>query len=182
MKVADTGFAGLKVIEPDVYFDERGYFFEPYNAVRYAAAGIDNVFVQDCESRSQKGVVRGLHWQTGAAAQAKLIRVVSGSVWDVAVDLRKSSPTYGKHFAIVLSGENKKQVLIPRGFAHGFVVLEDDTVFAYKCDNVYCKEAERGLRFDDPLLGIKWPETDVRPVLSEKDRGHPLFADIVPEA
>ena len=100
----------------------------------------------------------------------------------MAVDLRKSSPTYGKHFAIVLSGENKKQVLIPRGFAHGFVVLEDDTVFAYKCDNVYCKEAERGLRFDDPLLGIKWPETDVRPVLSEKDRGHPLFADIVPEA
>jgi dTDP-4-dehydrorhamnose 3,5-epimerase len=178
MKVTETDIEGLKVIEPDVRRDERGYFVEVYNAERYAACGINQVFVQDNESRSQKGVVRGLHWQTGAAAQAKLVRVVSGAVLDVAIDLRRGSQTYGRHFSVVLTGENKKQVLIPRGFAHGFIVLEDDTIFAYKCDNVYDKSAERGMRFDDPALGIEWPDIGVPLVLSEKDRNLPLFCDV----
>ena len=181
MKVTETGIEGLKIIEPDVFHDERGYFVETYNAERYAAHGITQTFVQDNESLSQKGVVRGLHWQTGAASQAKLVRVVRGAVLDVAVDLRKDSPTYGRHFAVELTGENKKQYLVPRGFAHGFIVLEDDTVFAYKCDNTYCKEAERGMRFDDSALGIEWPDVGVPLVLSEKDRALPLFREIEPE-
>ena len=178
MKVTETGIEGLKIIEPDVFEDERGYFVETYNAERYAAHGITQKFVQDNESRSQKGVVRGLHWQAGEASQAKLVRVVRGAVLDVAVDLRRNSPTYGQHFAVELTGANKKQFLVPRGFAHGFIVLENDTVFAYKCDNPYCKEAERGMRFDDLALGIEWPDIGVGLVLSEKDRKLPGFADI----
>ena len=181
MNVVETGIEGLKVIEPDVFHDQRGYFVETYNAERYAAQGIKQVFVQDNESKSQKGVVRGLHWQTGAAAQSKLVRVVQGAVWDVAVDLRKGSRTYGRHFAVMLTGENKKQFLIPRGFAHGFIVLEDDTIFAYKCDNVYCKTAERGMRFDDPALEIEWPDVGAPLVLSDKDRALPLFREIESE-
>ncbi len=181
MKVTETGIEGLKVIEPDVFHDDRGYFVETYNAERYLAHGITQTFVQDNESMSQKGVVRGLHWQTGTASQAKLVRVVRGAVLDVAVDLRKDSPTYGRHFAVELTGENKKQYLIPRGFAHGFFVLEDDTVFAYKCDNPYCKEAERGIRFDDPALGIEWPDVGCELNLSEKDMAHPMFKDVIPE-
>jgi dTDP-4-dehydrorhamnose 3,5-epimerase len=181
MKVLDTGIEGLKIIEPDVFKDERGYFLESYNAERYAAAGITANFLQDNESMSQKGVVRGLHWQTGAASQMKLVRVMRGAVLDVAVDLRAGSPTYGRHFSVTLTGENKKQFLIPRGFAHGFIVLEDDTVFAYKCDNVYNKASERGVRFDDPELAIEWPEVGVPLILSEKDRNHPWFKDIAPE-
>ena len=181
MKVIETYIAGLKIIEPDVFHDERGYFVESYNAERYVAAGIKEVFVQDNESKSQKGVVRGLHWQTGEASQAKLVRVVSGAVLDVAVDLRKDSPTYGRHFSIELTGDNKRQFLIPRGFAHGFIVLEDDTIFSYKCDNMYDKSAERGLRFDDPELGIEWPDIGVPLMLSEKDRKHPYFKNILPE-
>ena len=169
------------MLEVDVFRDARGYFVETYNAPRYAAAGIKEVFVQDNESLSQKGVVRGLHWQTGNSAQAKLVRVVRGAVWDVAVDLRKGSPTYGRHFAVTLTGENKKQMLIPRGFAHGFIVLEDNTLFAYKCDNLYNKAAERGMRFDDPALGIVWPDVGVPLTLSEKDQRHPFFKDVVPE-
>ena len=181
MNVVETGIEGLKVIEPDVFHDQRGYFVETYNAERYAAQGIKQVFVQDNESKSQKGVVRGLHWQTGAAAQSKLVRVVQGAVWDVAVDVRKDSKTYGQHFAVMLTGENKKQFLIPRGFAHGFIVLEDDTVFVYKCDNLYCKSAERGMRFDDPALGIEWPDVGAPLLLSDKDRVLPLLRDITPE-
>ena len=181
MNVVETGIEGLKVIEPDVFHDQRGYFVETYNAERYAAQGIKQVFVQDNESKSQKGVVRGLHWQTGAAAQSKLVRVVQGAVWDVAVDVRKDSKTYGQHFAVMLTGENKKQFLIPRGFAHGFIVLEDDTVFVYKCDNLYCKSAERGMRFDDPALGLEWPDVDAPLLLSDKDRVLPLLRDITPE-
>lgn len=181
MKVVETDIAGLKVLEVDVFRDARGYFAETYNADRYAAAGIREVFVQDNESLSQKGVVRGLHWQTGSSAQAKLVRVVHGAVWDVVVDIRKGSPTYGRHFAVTLTGENRKQLLIPRGFAHGFIVMEDDTLFAYKCDNVYNKAAERGMRFDDPALGIVWPDVGVPLTLSEKDRKHPSLKDIVPE-
>lgn len=181
MRIVETGIEGLKVIEVDVYGDERGYFAETYNAGRYAAAGIKETFVQDNESLSQKGVVRGLHWQTGASAQAKLVRVVHGSVLDVAVDLRRGSPTYGRHFAIELTGENRKQMLIPRGFAHGFIVLRDNTLFAYKCDNLYDRQAERGMRFDDPELGIEWPDVGVEPVLSEKDLNHPRFCEVEPE-
>jgi dTDP-4-dehydrorhamnose 3,5-epimerase len=181
MKVIETEISGLKVIELDVFCDQRGYFSETYSAQRYASIGIDETFVQDNESMSQKGVIRGLHWQTGSASQAKLVRVVRGSVLDIAVDLRKDSPTYGKHCSIILSGENKKQYFIPRGFAHGFIVLEDNTVFAYKCDNVYDKSAERGMRFDDPELGIEWPDIGVPIVLSEKDKNHPRFRDVEPE-
>ena len=178
MKVIDAGLEGLKIIEPDVFGDERGWFCEQYNAARYKAAGITADFVQDNESLSSKGVVRGLHWQAAPHTQAKLVRVIRGAAWDVAVDIRKGSPTFGKHVSVVLSGENRKQFFIPRGFAHGFIVLEDDTLFSYKCDNLYCAAADRGMRFDDPALGIEWPQVDVELKLSEKDQRHPLLADI----
>lgn len=180
MKVADTDIEGVKIIEPDVFGDSRGWFVEQYNAERYRAAGIDSVFVQDNESFSSKGVVRGLHWQAGRHCQAKLVRVIHGAVWDVAVDIRKGSPTFGRHVAVTLTGENKKQFYIPRGFAHGFIVLEDNTLFSYKCDSTYSPEAERGLRFDDPELGIAWPDIDVTLTLSEKDKILPCLADIEP--
>ena len=180
MKVIDAGLEGLKIIEPDVFGDARGWFCEQYNAARYKAAGIAADFVQDNESLSSKGVVRGLHWQAAPHTQAKLVRVIRGAAWDVAVDIRKGSPTFGKHVSVVLSGENRKQFFIPRGFAHGFIVLEDDTLFSYKCDNLYCAAADRGMRFDDPALGIEWPKVDVELRLSEKDRRHPLLAGIEP--
>ena len=180
MKVAATDIDGVLVIEPDVHGDSRGWFVEQYNAARYKAAGIAADFVQDNESFSSKGVVRGLHWQAGAHGQAKLVRVIRGSAWDVAVDIRKGSPTFGKYVSAILTGDNKKQFFIPRGFAHGFVVLEDDTLFSYKCDNLYCRESERGLMFDDPALGIRWPEIDVEIRLSEKDQKHPPLAEIEP--
>ena len=180
MKIIDVEIAGLKFIEPDVFGDSRGWFCEQYNAARYKAAGIPADFVQDNESFSSKGVVRGLHWQAGEHCQAKLVRVIKGAVWDVAVDIRKGSPTFGKYASVVLTGENKKQFFIPRGFAHGFVVLEDETLFSYKCDSLYCRESERGLMFDDPALGIQWPATDVEVKLSEKDRKHPPLAEIEP--
>ena len=180
MKIIDTEIEGLKIIEPDVFGDSRGWFCETYNAERYSKAGIENVFVQDNESFSSKGVVRGLHWQAAPHTQAKLVRVIRGAVWDVVVDIRKGSPTFGKHVAVTLSGENRKQFYIPRGFAHGFIVLEDNTLFSYKCDNLYCPASERGMRFDDPALGIKWPEVVSTVVLSDKDSRLPLFADIQP--
>lgn len=180
MNVIDTEIAGVKIIEPDIHRDGRGYFVETYNDARYRAAGITATFVQDNESCSMKGVVRGLHWQTAPHAQAKLVRVIRGSVWDVAVDIRKESPTYGRSVSAVLSAENGRQFFIPRGFAHGFIVLEDDTLFSYKCDNLYCPASERGMRFDDPALGISWPQLGLPIVLSEKDRSHPCFAEIEP--
>ena len=180
MKVKETDIEGMLIIEPDVHGDNRGWFCEQYNAARYKAAGITADFVQDNESFSSKGVVRGLHWQAGEHCQAKLVRVIRGAVWDVAVDIRKGSSTFGKYISVVLTGDNKKQAFIPRGFAHGFVVLEDETLFSYKCDNLYCKESERGLMFDDPALGIKWPEIDVEIKLSDKDRKHPPLAEIEP--
>ncbi len=180
MKVIDTDISGVKIIEPDVFKDGRGYFCETYNAERYKANGIMSDFVQDNESLSSKGVVRGLHWQAAPHTQAKLVRVVRGAVWDVAVDIRKDSPTYGHHVSVTLTGENMRQFYIPRGFAHGFIVLEDDTLFSYKCDNVYCPESERGMRFDDPALGISWPEIVVALTLSEKDKRHPALAEIEP--
>jgi dTDP-4-dehydrorhamnose 3,5-epimerase len=180
MDVVRTEIEGVKIIEPQVFGDSRGWFVEQYNAGRYKAAGITADFVQDNESFSSKGVVRGLHWQAGEHAQAKLVRVIRGAVWDVAVDIRKGSPTFGRHVSVVLTGENKKQVFIPRGFAHGFLVLEDDTLFSYKCDNLYCPEADRGMLFSDPALGIEWPHVDVEIKFSEKDRKHPGLAGIEP--
>lgn len=180
MEVSETDIPGVKVIFPDCHRDSRGYFAETYNEERYRAAGIDAVFVQDNESCSSRGVLRGLHWQAGAHAQAKLVRVVRGAVWDVAVDIRKGSPTFGKSVSCELTAENGRQFFIPRGFAHGFVVLEDNTIFSYKCDNLYCREAERGLQFNDPALGIKWPWLGRDFLLSDKDMKHPMLKDIEP--
>ena len=180
MEVIDTEIPGVKVVEPDFHRDSRGYFAETYNEERYVKVGIDAKFVQDNESLSSRGVLRGLHWQAGEHAQAKLVRVVRGAVWDVAVDIRKGSPTFGRHVACELTAANGRQFFIPRGFAHGFVVLEDDTLFSYKCDNLYCKAAERGMKFDDPALGIEWPDLGAPPLLSEKDMRHPGLAGIEP--
>jgi len=181
VKVIPTEIPGVLLVQPVVHRDARGYFMETYAAERYKAAGIDATFVQDNESLSMRGVVRGLHWQAGAHAQAKLVRVIRGAVWDVAVDIRRGSPTFGRHVAIELSAENALQLYIPRGFAHGFAVLEDNTLFAYKCDNLYAPEAERGLRFDDPALALPWPEAiGPAPLLSEKDRRHSCLKDIQP--
>ena len=180
MQVIETGIPDVKIIIPDVHGDARGWFVEQYNAARYKAVGITADFVQDNESFSSKGVVRGLHWQAAPHTQAKLVRVIHGAVWDVAVDIRKGSPTFGKHVSCVLSGENKKQFFIPKGFAHGFVVLEDNTLFSYKCDAFYNKDSERGLMFNDPALKIKWPVLDMSILLSEKDRENPILAKIRP--
>ena len=180
MKVRETEIEGLKLIEPQVFGDARGWFVEQYNAERYKAAGIVADFVQDNESLSSQGVIRGLHWQSGEHAQAKLVRVIRGAVWDVAVDIRKGSPTYGRHVSAVLSAENRLQLYIPRGFAHGFIVLEDDTLFSYKCDNLYCPQADRGMLFSDPALAIEWPDIGVPLKLSEKDQRHPGLAGIEP--
>ena len=180
MNVVATEIEGPLIVEPQVFGDARGWFVEQYNAERYRAAGIAADFVQDNESFSAKGVVRGLHWQAAPHTQAKLVRVVRGAVWDVAVDIRKGSPTFGRHVAVTLTAGNRRQFYIPRGFAHGFIVLEDDTLFSYKCDRLYCPAADRGLRFDDPALGIVWPRVGVELNLSEKDRRHPVLADIEP--
>ena len=180
MKVRETEIEGLKLIEPQVFGDARGWFVEQYNAERYKAAGIVADFVQDNESLSSQGVIRGLHWQAGEHAQAKLVRVIRGAVWDVAVDIRKGSPTYGRHVSAVLSAANRLQLYIPRGFAHGFIVLEDDTLFSYKCDNLYCPQADRGMLFSDPALAIEWPDIGVPLKLSEKDQRHPGLAGIEP--
>ncbi len=180
MEVIETVIPDVKVILPKYFRDGRGYFVETYNAERYKAAGITADFVQDNESCSSKGVVRGLHWQAAPHTQAKLVRVIRGAVWDVAVDIRKGSPTFGKHVAVTLSAENGKQFFIPRGFAHGFIVLEDNTLFSYKCDNLYCPSADRGIKFDDPALGIKWPDIGVEIKLSEKDKKHPCLRVVEP--
>lgn len=180
MEVIETEIPDVKIVVPDVFRDVRGYFVETYNAERYAKAGITAHFVQDNESKSSRGVLRGLHWQAGEHAQAKLVRVIRGAVWDVAVDIRKGSPTFGRHVSCELTAENGRQFFVPRGFAHGFVVLEDDTLFSYKCDNLYCKESERGMKFDDPALGIQWPDVGVEFLLSEKDKVHPQLKDIEP--
>ena len=180
MKVTDLKLPGLKLIEPDVHRDARGYFAETYNEARYRAAGIDAVFVQDNESFSQKGVIRGLHWQAAPHSQAKLVRVIRGAVWDVAVDLRKGSPTFGQWEAATLTAQNALQFFVPRGFAHGFVVLEDDTLFAYKCDNLYNPHSERGLAWDDPTVAVKWPDPGVPYLFSAKDKSHPRLADVEP--
>lgn len=168
MQIAKTEIEGLFIIEPRVFSDERGYFFETFNLKNYKLPEAQT-FVQDNEAKSNKGVLRGLHMQLGEFAQGKLVRVVRGSVFDVAVDVRPGSPTYGAWHGIELSGSNKKQFWIPRGFAHGYLVLEDDTIFSYKCDNYYYPAAEQGIRYDDPQLGIQWPQMDLPFIISEKD-------------
>ena len=180
MNVFKTQPSGLLIIEPKVFGDARGYFFESWNQVAFEDAGITNQWVQDNESKSCYGVLRGLHYQAAPYTQAKIVRAIAGTVLDVAVDIRKGSPTFGKHVAIELSGENKRQLYIPRGFAHGFAVLSDEAVFAYKCDNVYMPSAERGIMFNDPDLGIDWRIDVSKALLSEKDKKHPLFAQITP--
>lgn len=170
----------VKTIIPKKFGDARGWFVEQYNAERYKAAGIVADFVQDNESLSSKGVVRGLHWQAAPYAQAKLVRVIRGSVFNVAVDVRKGSPTFGRSVVEILTVENNKQVYIPRGFAHGVIVLEDDTLLSYKCDNIHYPESRRGLKFDDPALDIVWPELDAPFLFSEKDESLPMLKDIEP--
>lgn len=177
MKVIETAIPEVKIIEPKVFGDARGYFFESWNRERYREAGVDCPWVQDNESRSVYGVLRGLHYQAAPFTQAKLVRVIRGTVLDVAVDIRRGSPFFGRHVALELSGENKRQLFIPRGFAHGFVVLSDEVVFQYKCDNRYAPECERGIRFDDPALGIDWRIPAENMILSEKDTRNPAFAD-----
>ena len=173
MELIKTSIDGLLIIKPDVFKDERGYFFESYNKERFAKAGLMMDFVQDNESKSDKGVLRGLHFQKPPYAQGKLVRVIKGSVMDVAVDLRKDSPTYGKWESVVLTEENKLQFWIPEGFAHGFVALEDNTIFNYKCTNVYNKESEGSLLWNDPDINIEWNIEN--PILSEKDKVSTLF-------
>lgn len=175
MEIIKTHIDGLLVIKPDVFYDERGYFFECYNKERFFKEGLTMEFVQDNESKSMKGVLRGLHFQRPPYSQGKLVRVVKGSVMDVAVDLRRHSPTYGQWESIVLSSENKLMFWIPEGFAHGFVCLEDDTVFTYKCTNVYNKASEGSIRWDDPDIHVQW-NID-QPLLSAKDQDAPLFKD-----
>ncbi|MBQ2554536.1 MAG: dTDP-4-dehydrorhamnose 3,5-epimerase [Prevotella sp.] len=177
MNVIKTDIEGVVIIEPRVFSDNRGYFFEAYSQRDFDREVRPIRFIQDNESRSQKGVLRGLHYQKWPFAQSKLVRVISGAVLDVAVDIRKGSPTYGKHVSCLLTGENKRQFFIPRGFAHGFSVLSDEAVFQYKCDNFYHPESEGAIAWDDPELGIDWMLKPGEVILSEKDKDHPLLAD-----
>lgn len=178
MKFIKSELEGVYIIEPHIFEDDRGYFFESYSKKYFENAGLYYNFVQDNQSKSCYGTVRGLHFQKGEHAQAKLVRVLEGTVLDVAVDLRKSSPTYGKHVAVELSAENKRQLMIPRGFAHGFSVLSETAIFAYTCDNLYCRESEGGIRFDDPTLAIDWHIDMSHALTSEKDRMHPYFDEL----
>ena len=177
MKRIDTALPGVCIIEPDVHGDARGYFMETYSTRNFAAIGIDTVFVQDNQSfSSQKGILRGIHFQNNPMAQAKLVRVTEGAVLDVAVDLRKGSPTYRQWVSVELSAENKRMLFIPRGFGHGFRTLTDDVEFCYKVDNLYSKECDRGIRYNDPAIGVDWGEVN-ESLLSAKDTTSPLLAD-----
>jgi len=169
MNYVETEIKGVFVLEPRVFEDQRGYFMETYRAEDFDANVAPTVFVQDNESQSSYGVLRGLHYQKGEWSQAKLVRVIEGKVLDVAVDIRKSSPTFGKYVAVELSAENKRMLFIPRGFAHGFVVLSEKAVFTYKVDNKYMPSAEASIRYDDPTIGIKWPIASTDMILSPKD-------------
>ncbi|MDC9721338.1 MAG: dTDP-4-dehydrorhamnose 3,5-epimerase [Urechidicola sp.] len=178
MRVTETKLKGCFIIEPTIFEDERGYFFESFNKQKFnELTGVEIEFVQENESYSTKGVLRGLHFQRGDDAQAKLIRVSHGAVLDVVVDIRKSSPTFGQHVAIELSGENKKQFFIPRGFAHGFIVLSDTVTFLYKCDNLYNKESESGIIYNDPSLNIDWKLPEAAFIISPKDIILPTLAE-----
>ena len=172
MKVIKTTISDVVILEPRVFGDERGYFFESFSQREFNEQVAEVTFVQDNESKSSYGVVRGLHYQLPPYTQAKLVRVVEGEVLDVVVDLRKNSATFGKHVAVVLSGENKRQFFIPKGFAHGFAVLSPQAIFQYKCDNYYAPQYESGIQFDDPALGIDWKIPEAEMILSAKDRMH----------
>ena len=176
MNIIKTEIEGLLIIEPRIFTDSRGYFFESFNQREFEQHIAVN-FVQDNESKSSYGVVRGLHFQKEVHAQSKLVRVVVGKVLDVALDLRVSSKTFGKYFAVELSEENHRQLYIPKGFAHGFSVLSEEVIFQYKCDNYYCPESEGAIAWDDPDLGIDWKIPSDRIILSEKDRNHPRLKD-----
>ena len=177
MEILETGLEGVKLIVPRIFGDARGYFFESWNEAEYAQNGIRCRWMQDNESRSRYGVLRGLHYQLPPYTQAKLVRVTEGRVLDVVLDIRKDSPSFGKHVALELNSENKYQLFIPRGFAHGFAVLSESVVFAYKCDNIYMPASERGLAFADPALGIDWQIDLDKAILSPKDMKNPSFAD-----
>ena len=178
IKVTKTPIKGLFVIEPTVHVDHRGYFMETYNQNDMKEAGLTMTFVQDNQSMSTKGVLRGLHFQKPPYSQAKLVSCIMGEVLDVALDLRSDSPTYGQSFAVVLSGENHKQFFIPKGFAHGFSVLSEKALFAYKCDELYHPEAEGGVLLTDPDLHIDWQIPAQEMILSEKDTKHPLLSEL----
>ena len=173
--IIKTDIEGVVILEPKVFGDNRGYFMETYSKKDFDEAGLHYDFVQDNQSKSVKGVLRGLHFQK-THPQAKCVRVLEGEVYDVAVDLRKNSPTYGKYVGVILSGENKRIFMIPRGFAHGFLVLSESATFTYKCDDFYHPEDEGGIMWNDPDIGVKWPFTDGI-MLSEKDKKHPSFKD-----
>lgn len=177
MKIIETGFTGLLEIKPLIHTDTRGYFFESFNQGDFQNAGINFIPAQDNESKSVKGTIRGLHYQLNPFPQAKLIRVVSGKIFDVALDIRKGSKTFGKWFGIELDSEHKYQLLIPHGFAHGFSVLSEIAIIQYKCDNVYNPRYERGINLNDPELDIYWKLGSAEPIISEKDLAQPLMKD-----
>ena len=175
--VIDTEIEDVKILEPRIFNDSRGYFFESFSQREFGEKVCRTVFVQDNESCSVAGVVRGLHFQKPPYTQAKLVRVIHGAVLDVAVDIRKGSPTFGKHVAVELTADNHRQLFVPRGFAHGFAVLSDEAVFQYKCDNYYAPQSEGAIAWDDPELGIDWRVPSTDRILSEKDSHHPLLKD-----
>lgn len=177
MEFKKTAIEGVYIIEPKVFNDARGYFFEAWKKSEFEAHVGPIEFIQDNESKSSYGVLRGLHYQKGEFSQAKLVRVIKGRVLDVAVDIRKSSPTFGQHVKVELSDENKRQFFIPRGFAHGFLVLSDEAIFTYKVDNVYAPQAEAGIRWNDPDVAIEWPIEIEKVMTSEKDLKQPLLKD-----
>ena len=175
MPFITTDFPGLQIFEPKVFEDSRGYFFESYNKETCAAAGVDTFFVQDNQARSVYGVIRGMHYQLNPQAQTKFIRVLSGSILDVVLDIRVGSPTFGKHFSIELSADNKRQLYIPQGFAHGYSVLSETAEVFYKCDALYNKDLEAGIQFYDPALQIDWRIPADKQIISDKDKQHPTF-------
>ena len=177
MEYKETKIKGVFIIEPKVFNDARGYFMEAWKQAEFDEHVGRTVFIQDNESKSSFGVLRGLHYQKGDASQAKLVRGIKGKVLDVAVDIRKSSPTFGKHVMVELSEENKRQFFIPRGFAHGFLVLSEEAIFTYKVDNPYAPQADAGIRWNDPDLGIEWPIDPAKVQTSEKDLKQPLLKD-----
>ena len=177
MEYLETKIKGVFIIEPKVFQDARGYFMEAWKQAEFDEHVGRTVFIQDNESKSSYGVLRGLHYQKGDASQAKLVRVIKGKVLDVAVDIRKSSPTFGKYVMVELSEENKRQFFIPRGFAHGFLVLSDEAIFTYKVDNPYAPQCDAGIRWNDPDLGIEWPIDPAKVLTSEKDLKQPLLKD-----
>ena len=177
MEYIETKIKGVFIIEPKVFQDARGYFMEAWKQAEFDEYVGRTVFIQDNESKSSFGVLRGLHYQKGDASQAKLVRVIKGKVLDVAVDIRKSSPTFGQHVMVELSEENKRQFFVPRGFAHGFLVLSDEAIFTYKVDNPYAPQCDAGIRWNDPDLGIEWPIDPAKVLTSEKDLKQPLLKD-----